>query len=396
MAKGQGGGNEGGSNIEMVYLVAVLLVVLLAWAVWTYAKAWIVLPAFAIDYAIIWLIEHTKGLNSGGEAIKEYVTTFFNGKRDAANPLHVPWETFSQVRQLVGGQVKWVVAGLIACIAIYTKMNMRGEGYQRMFSLAGGKKRGPSFAQYQSDFWRVATYSAQFDPDNRDKDIAPQLTPPEWLRKNDIKFEDNELDHDTCRAAFAEQLGKSWHGFERATLNVKVVLIICALHYLKTNVKLNGEDVSVSLLERQTLSIAWAGGKDGTPAMKALVEKYGKDASVRRVIDMIGAKHGFENTVAYGILDRARAKTGVLKETDMLYIKKLDRHLWYGLNNCGRKRFHTEGAGIISHFFAERIANRALIEPWMENAVEGIEAYFFDEGIESLTSFYEIKDEDTY
>jgi len=397
MAKGQQ--NEGGGNIEMVWLIALVLALLGGWALWTYAKAWIVYPAFAVDWAIIWLVEHTKGIGENGQKIKDYIEAFFDGRRDAGNPNHINWQTFAYVRDIVGTQVTYVITGIIVALAAIIRLRMKGDGYKTSYTLAGGK-RGPSFAKFQSEVWRVATYSANFDPDGRDAEIGPPLTPPEWLRKNSVRFEDNELDHEACRAAFTEQLGKPWHGFDRASLHGKVVLLVCALHYLKLEQVYKGfnedKEKSVSLHEREELSIAWAGGKDGTEAMKSFVSRHEKNARVRKVIETIGSKHAYENTVIYAMLDRARAKGGVLKEHDMLYIKNIDRNMWYGMNNCGRKRFHTEGAGIMSHYFAERIVNRALIEPYLDPAIDGVENYLFEEGIDSLEQFFMAADEDAY
>jgi hypothetical protein len=243
----------------------------------------------------------------------------------------------------------------------------------------------------------VATYSANFDPDGRDANIAPPITPPEWLKKHGIKFEDNELDHDACREAFIEQLGKPWHGFDRASTLGKAVLLMCALHHQKVEAVFKGfnddKPKNVALHEREELSIAFAGGKDGMPALKSFIERHQNNEKLRVVIDTIGSKHAYENTVIYAILDRARAKSGVFKESDMAYIKKLDRNMWYGMSNCGRKRFLVEGAGIMSHFFAERVGGRALIEPYLDQACEGIENYLYEEGIESIEEFFAVKDD---
>ncbi|MBY3155282.1 hypothetical protein HFO56_23450 [Rhizobium laguerreae] len=397
---GKGQQGDGSGNIEMVWFIAAVLVILGAWCVWTYAKSAIVYPGFAVDYAIIWIIEHTKGLGEGGTNIKNFIEMFFDGRKQPDNPKDINWETFAYVRKTVGQQVSWFIAAAIVGMAIAIKYRMKGEGYKTPFSLAGGKGKGPSFAKFQAENWRVATYSANFDPDDRDAEIGPPLTPPEWLKKNAIRFEENELDHDACRAVFTEQLGKQWHGFDRATLYGKAVLLMCALHYLKLEKVYPGfngdKPKNISLHEREELSIAWASGKDGTAAMKSFVERHEKDPKVRKVIDTIGSKHAYENTVIYAMLDRARAKGGVFKEHDMAYIKKLDRNMWYGMNNCGRKRFHTEGAGIMSHYFAERISNRALIEPYLDPACEGVENYLYEEGIESLDLFFTATDEHAY
>lgn len=391
---GKGQGGDGGSQIEMVWLIMAVLAILGAWALWTYAKGVIVIPALAIDYVLIRAIEHTRGLGETGNVAKDFAASFFDGRRDPWNGNDITWEQFAYLRSVVGSQVNLIICGAIAALAFFIKLKMRGDGFRRVFSLAGGKGKGPSFARFQSDFWRVATYSALFDPDGRDSDILPAATPLEWLRDNDVTYENGAMDAEACKRAFAEQLGKQWHSFDRATLHARAVLLICALHLTKAVATFPGHGKrNVSLHEREVLSIAFAGGKDGTKAMKAFVEKYSGDAKLRGIIDKVGKKHAYENTVIYALLDVARARAGVLKEHDMAYIKRIDRNMWYGLNNCGRKRFHTEGAGIISHFFSERIVGRSLVEPHVDQACEGVENYLREEGIDSLTEFFAPEDD---
>lgn len=388
--KGGGGQQENGSNTEAIMFVTLILVCLGLWAAWTFFRAAIVLPAFAIDYAIVFIIEHTKGIGEPGREIKKFITSFFTGGRAASTD--ITWEQFSYVRDTVGAQMRWVVGAAIAIMSIVVYSKMKGEGYKRTFSLGGGldkdgKQKPQSLAHYQSERWKVATYSAFFDPDGRDKHILPAATPMEFLRDNDIVFENGLFDEETrdvrLPEVFAAQLGKPWTGLERADLYVQCVGILCAIHYLRRK---------TSLMERETLAIAWSKGKDGTEAMKALVAKYIKDKDVIKVVDTICNKHAYANTGLYALLDKCRARAGVLASADFGYLKPLDRSLWYSLSNCGRRRFFIESAGVVSHFFAERVTANPLVEPNVENAINGLEDYIEEQGLLSLTEFFKTDD----
>ena len=138
---GKGGGQpENSSNSEMIILVTVVLVMLGLWAIWTFFRPVVVLPAFAIDAAFIFVIEHTKGLGQIGTASKEFINSFFNGSRSSATD--ITWEQFAFVRGAVGSQVRWVITPIIVGLAIWIVYRMKGQGYKRVFSLGGGKGNG--------------------------------------------------------------------------------------------------------------------------------------------------------------------------------------------------------------------------------------------------------------
>jgi intracellular multiplication protein IcmP len=209
----------------------------------------------------------------------------------------------------------------------------------------------------------------------------------EFLRNNEVEFENGSFSEETRENRlpdiFAAQLGKPWTGLKRADLWVQCVGILCGLHYLRRK---------SSLAEREALSIAWAQGKDGTEAMKALVAKYIEDKDINKVVDTICAKHAFCNTGLFALLDRSRARAGVLASADFAYLKQLDRSLWYTLSNCGRRRFFIEAAGVVSHYFAEKVTANPLIEPNVENAINGLEDYLDEQGLLSLTEFFKTED----
>ncbi|MTH95719.1 hypothetical protein [Roseibium sp. RKSG952] len=374
-------GNDGkdtGANSEMLYALIAALVIGGAWLLWTYARPVVVYPAFAMDWISIKVIELIKGLGSSGIETLEYVESVFDGRNHASTDVN--WTTFSEVRSRVGMQTRFVFAAVILGLSALIFMKMKGDGYKRTFSLAGGKGKPPSFAKYQAGQWKVAAVSANFEPDGRDKSIEPALTPLEWMKENGVRFEEGELDEDAAREAFAKQLGKPWHSMERADLPVRTVLTLCILHLTRNKAALN---------ERSAIAQAWASGADGTKACQELVARYEKDEKLSRVIKKLAEKHAHQNTVVISVLTQSRNVAGVLASADFLWVKKVDRSLWYTINNVGRRRYHVEGAGSICHYFGEHIGKRPILEPYLNQAVDGLDGYLDEQGILSLTEFFD-------
>ena len=377
----RGGNDNGNQQTEWLYIIIVILLVLVGWLLWTYARRYIVLPAFASNWLMIQAIELTRGIGARGAEIEDLIAGFFDGRR---NPNHdITWANFAEIRQIVGLQVRVYVAALICLLAVLVTFKMKGDGYKRVFSLGG--KNGPSLALEQAKLWKTATTSAMFDPDGRDKDILPSRTPTEWMRDNNVSFEKGELDRDAAERVFAEQLGKPWHGVRRADLPVQVVCILAGMHLIR-----NKE----AMPARETINIAWAAGADGTKAMQELVAKASQNEKLISTIDRVCAKNAFSATAVITLIDLARRKSGVLPSSDFLWLRRIDRHLWYTINNIGRRRFHIEGAGAMAHFFAERVMGNQLPEPHVEEAVEGLLDYLNEHGLESLTLFFEMKDKE--
>lgn len=384
MAGGGGGKQqEGGGNTEAAAFVFCALLMLVLFVLWTFARPVILYPAFAMDTASIYIIETVKGIGTTGQVAKSFVTSIFDGRRD-------PWTgvslgQFFEVRKLVGNQTRIVIASLIALLAGAIMFKMKGHGYTRQFSLGGGKGKALGLALYQSERWRSASASANFDPDGRNKDIKPAATPLEWLRDNKIEYENSILDRDAAEAALAKQLGKTWHSLKRAELRHQAVIILIGLHYIRHK---------QALAERELVNIAWANGQDGTKAMKDLVERYlgsgdqPKNAKLVETIEAIMNKHAYIHTGLFSLLDKARARAGVLASSDFIWLRWLDRDLHYTLNNVGRRRFHTEGSAVVCHYFAENVTGRPLPEPHLEQAIDGIEDYLAEQGIMSATQFF--------
>jgi hypothetical protein len=390
---GQKRPQDNDSNTEAYMFVILAFTAMVCLLIWFKARAFIVLPALAIDYLFILAVEHTVGIGETGLQYKQYIQYFFNGTYNASTD--ISWANFIQVRSTVGAQVNTVLAGIIIVLGTWLMLKMKGKGFTRRFGLADNlqkkKQTRPSFSRYQSEEWKVATYAAQFDPDGRDKDVRPADRATDWLKSHDIKWEGGRFDPENKEKvfeAFKAQLGAPWHGFSRASLPVQAILILGSLHYLGSMEKYHRTYQHLAVREREILNIAWAGGKNGDQAFRDLVVRYKDKTEVIKLIDHFCKNHGFENTAVFGFMSITKKKSGIFKDADMGYVKQFDRALWYTLNNNGRHAFHVEGAGVVNHWKAENTRNQALREPRVEEAVLGIERYLNDQGIMSLSQFF--------
>ncbi len=81
--------------------------------------------------------------------------------------------------------------------------------------------------------------------------------------------------------------------------------------------------------------------------------------------------HAYEFTFFISLLLLAR-EDGVVASADFLWVKPLDRRLWYVINNVGRQTPAVEVGGIFNHWYYEIGMKRALSTPKVEEAVEAL------------------------
>jgi intracellular multiplication protein IcmP len=111
-----------------------------------------------------------------------------------------------------------------------------------------------------------------------------------------------------------------------------------------------------------------AGGKmDFSGAMPLLRKHYNTKA-----IAQILGQHAYLYTMLPSILTLART-TGVLPPSDFLWLKPLDRRLWFMLNCTGRRTPYVEIAGPFSHWLAEKALKRKITQPMVDGAIKGLE-----------------------
>ncbi len=201
--------------------------------------------------------------------------------------------------------------------------------------------------------------------------FAEALGPEEWLAYNVIPIPDGKIDEAAAAAAFRKQLGDRWKGPNELEPYKQILL---ATFCLKASRKRKDAD---DMLGR--LALCWSGqsglrlSKDGKLLRDA--RRVLKDKNLAGKVLAQCNRHAFETTALLRALGFAREEGGVLAPASFVWLRGHDRALWYPLNNLGRQSFHPEAMGAMAHYKSERMTQRPIPVPKIEDAVKTIKDY---------------------
>jgi len=194
--------------------------------------------------------------------------------------------------------------------------------------------------------------------------------PEEWLAYHDVPVEGGRIkDLNKAWYALAEQLGQRWQGPLKLQPHAQALYAAFALRFARKRKE------SEELLNE--LAVLWT-SKDGIKIplkLRAKVRKIIKDPKVGGKLKPFADAHAFETTALCRCLQRAREEGGVLAPASFVWLRAVDRNLWYPLNNLGRKSYHAEAAGALTHFTHERIAGQKIPSPRFEDVIKSFEDY---------------------
>jgi hypothetical protein len=389
-------------------------------AVWFAARWIVVVPILAWAILNYSFLDFVGLLDPTGRRWGDYASQALAGLlegRFASNDFE--WSTHLQPLHLdVSARVLPFWLGLFGVMTIIILFRSRGGGLTRSFSLTGLAKRpvfrlfgmpirnalvrgtaklltslllvrrlvtserkewqrtSPSFLGYQSLAWKTSLVSMRFRPDAGNIP-EPARTPAEWVLEN-VKAP-NGVDRipveefiAECRRAMEPQLGKPWHGWRKAPAHVQALLALMHVNRYK------GEAESRKVAENLTRAFVSTSGRKRDKALLEVVRAVLADPKFSSRMEKWTSRHAWTNTAVVGVYGRCGpfqdwggGDAGVLPSASFLWLKELDRSLWYALNNVGRRAFHVEGAGAICHFFHERIADQPLETPMFDEAIMG-------------------------
>ncbi len=449
MSKG-GGGDQRGSD-DTKYIAMLLLAVAAGWLMWSVGRGPLAILIIGPDWLQMHLLDSLGLLDANGrrwmsfqnDILGSVLGTLEDPKR-RVDIYQLEWtKHFMQSSEITGTRMRWPMGIIMVVLTAMVLFRMRGEGFRRQFSLTGRHKTNvfrifgwkgmtgvfksfsgkgkwhplklllgllmklkivkaqkewvrnmPDFANYQAQFWQVAAVGANFDPDVKDPRTDQSMTPPEWLKANKIALTEKEgLDAEAAGRAFARQLGSAWTGVRNAPYHVQAICVMAALNRQWQTDKLTKL--------RNGLAVAHVRNSEAEAAKvsKGLLEPYLKDAKLVRGIDKICGKHYYTTTATvriYGwggpfpVWDGGQGAE--LAPAKFLWIKKVDRNLWYALQQVGRHAFLIEGGGAVNHYFYERIGgDRPISEPKVMQAVEGLQKYLDYHSIRDLDRFYHVE-----
>lgn len=169
-----------------------------------------------------------------------------------------------------------------------------------------------------------------------------------------------KLIKEKAHRAFVNQMGPLWQGVNALPPHTKALFAIFA-----ARCEHKADDARAYCGE---LAQNAAKGEMQYSRTEEFLKKYGNNKAVKRCTE----RHAYVYTVMASMLELARTD-GVLASADFLWLKPVDRKLWYVLNTVGRQTAPVEIAGPWAHWLAEKEMHRALSVPMVEEAVKAYE-----------------------
>lgn len=441
MAAKKNQGQQNGSDDIWGIFVIPIVVGILAWFLWEYERSPLIIMMYGSDFLQYWVLKHLYELNipvtwgPKGEQMLRYVHACLDGR---VNPGTVSFEELYNTQTDLGYRIGFAFVIPSFLMTLWISMKMRGGELKRTFTLSGtGKKEkwfwikysagpfsiipilfttfldikfikigslivkmlgfrkkklwtniGLSFMKYQAIEWKPTIFGAEFDPNVKNKNMEQSMTPTEWMRENDVSIVDGILDEEKAQKAFEKQLGGVWEGYELAPDYIKAILIISWMtlkffSHSKLVTKVRG-DFAVSFTRNEKINIR-----------KIIRECERKYPDMIKSINAICSNYHYINTAVLGYLawsgpfDYWYGGQGSINAPAMwLWLKQIDRPLWYTLQCCGRRVCFIEGAGAVSHFYFEQGIGQDESSPQMEEAIKGLNKYLDYHHINNLDEFF--------
>lgn len=260
-----------------------------------------------------------------------------------------------------GIYVRWLYLPILPILAFVLLTKSNRLNYQKQHTMA-------SLAKQESAIWPeispiVGKQDILMNGDEHTGDWAVALTEWEFAEKYNLANRlDKKLDKDAARAVFAAQLGPRWSGFSRLPGYKKGIFAALVL-------RVAGESDKGEAMFRVMAKSYSLGGLSGMDVSFAdgVIATYGQHPNVLRAI----AQHAYVSTLLATMLQLSRAE-GVLASPMFIWLKAVDRGLWYLLNNVGRYAFHVECAGVAAHWLYEKTVGEACSTPMVESAISKV------------------------
>lgn len=304
------------------------------------------------------------------------------------DPAELDWSQTEKILDYAGRWLRWPC--LVVLIFAFIIVSRRGivekltQKYNMEKLLAHNAKNFPclkpivgkgkyllSPESFDKGLWKIARSPAQFAIQNS---ILERLNGEAFCIKDAFvnglpsiekpAFGKCKFNYDQAISILKKQLGAVYSGFE--TLSTARKIIGCAFMLYGIGKKKE----CIALMDEVSNSYIEKDGKAECPIFE-------KEEFLKKLSEMKDdfedfcqrpriCKHlAFQLPLFMALLNEARKK-GVLACSQFLWLRPVDRPLWYALSQCGGRTAWAESLAAWSHFHAEELEGNLLHEPHIE------------------------------
>lgn len=286
------------------------------------------------------------------------------------DPSTVGWDQFIDLTRSIGDYIRYPIVVILGFLAVFLYRSNITLKFRRSHSME-------SLRSQEQHNWLAIMPVVKEDLIKSDINKGPwamALSPMEFARKYKLlKKEDALLDspvhgHEMtagikkgdAKRVFTLQLGPYWDGFGRCPPQAYA---LAAVFMARMN-----RDRSAATFILESLDKSYSRGKPDFSVAKPTLRKYQGCQNVQEIL----SKHAYLITVMASLIEAAR-QDGVVPSAEFLWLKPIDRRLWYMLNCVGRQTPFAEVAGPFAHWRAEQIMGRRSLVPMIDEAIKALE-----------------------
>lgn len=354
----QGGQNESAA-LGPIWIVATICIAGLA--IWYFGHAYVVYVYFHLKLIEIGIFQF---FSSGLNEIKEFILQ--------SSPENITFTQMGGVARQVGNYIRYPIVPILLLLALVLNSKAESAKYHNVYSMK-------TLLNSQVSCWPQLTPVLKLDliqQNINDGPWAMAMQPMYFAKYYKLlliempKRQEGQLSKEVtykvsviqsrAKRLFIMQLGKRWKGFDNLPIHVKALFAIFAAKASRS-----GEEAKNFLYK---LSASSKEGMVDFSGAGELLKKYKDSSVVTAVVD----KHAYVLTVMASLLEAARLD-GVLSCADFLWLKPIDRCLWFLLNCVGRQTAFVEVAGPFAHWIAEKELGHKICSPMVDQAVKALD-----------------------
>lgn len=185
-------------------------------------------------------------------------------------------------------------------------------------------------------------------------EFSMALTPLQFARKYSL-LRVRQIDMSDAEKLFATQLGRLWTKPERLNPITRALYACFCAQVMQDS---EGSDEAL-----RELVISISNGQPNFTKSAKLFEKYAHAPKVQEIC----SRHAYQSTVLIALFAEGK-KVGIFPPNHFLWLKPINRTLWFSLNCVLRRTVFSEVAGIYSHYNAELVAGHPIEVPQVKAA----------------------------
>lgn len=359
MAAAQQSGGQPDNSAAIIWITAAIFVALgVIW--WSFKKQLITF----YFYIKVWEIDLLSLFTHRLDDVRTIILT--------TDPNSFDFNDVTKVGDLVGSYLRYPFVAVLVGLAVLIYFTNSTRVFKRIYNMR-------ALVQLEKDNWPQITPVAHLDLIKSSIDKGPwamALTPMQFCKRYHLLEEYRKapqegmmrkewnkvevaLKRGQANKIFAIQLGPLWPGLNRVPPHIRALFGAFAARI--NNDTKTAFDLYNHINRSTSTKLDFTGANE-------LCRKHENTKLVQKVLN----NHAYLLTVMASMLEMSRLD-GVQAVADFLWLKPVDRRLWYMLNTVGRQTPFCEVAGPFAHWVAEKEIGRKLVVPMIEEATNALE-----------------------